>query len=89
MHAVLGALTLAGLAIHTGGRLGSNLNFMLMAAFLGVVAVGAVAGGVVALEHRLGAAAARLRRSWLWTHILFAWPIPVLLGFHVFKTYYF
>ena len=89
VHAVLGALTLAGLAIHTGGRLGSNLNFMLMAAFLGVVAVGAVAGGVVALEHRLGAAAARLRRSWLWTHILFAWPIPVLLGFHVFKTYYF
>ena len=27
VHAVLGALTLAGLAVHTGGRLGSNLNF--------------------------------------------------------------
>jgi nitrite reductase (NADH) large subunit len=88
-HAVLGAATLAGLLVHTGGRLGSNLNFMLMAAFLGAVTVGGVAGGVIALEHRLGGAAARLRRSSLWTHILFAWPIPVLLGFHVFKTYYF
>lgn len=89
VHAVLGTLTLAGLAVHTGGRLGSNLNFTLMAAFLGVVALGAVAGGVIALKHRLGAGAARLRRTWLWTHVLLTWPIPVLLAFHVFKTYYF
>jgi nitrite reductase (NADH) large subunit len=88
-HALLGTLTLAGIAVHTGGRLGSNLNFLLMAAFLGVVALGAVAGGVIALEHRLGEGAARLRRNWLWTHILIAWPIPVLLAFHVLKTYYF
>lgn len=88
-HAVLGALTLIGLAVHTGGRLGSNLNLLLMASFLGVVALGAVAGGVIALEHRLGAQGARLRRTWLWTHILIAWPIPVLLAFHVLKTYYF
>jgi nitrite reductase (NADH) large subunit len=88
-HAVLGALTLVGLAVHTGGRLGSNLNFMLMATFLGVVALGAVAGGVIALEHRLGAGALRLRRTWLWSHILIAWPIPVLLVFHVLKSYYF
>jgi len=88
-HALLGALALVGLAVHTGGRLGANLNFTLMATFLGVVALGAMAGGVIALEHRLGAGAAKLRRAWLWTHILIAWPIPVLLGFHVFKTYYF
>jgi nitrite reductase (NADH) large subunit len=89
LHAVLGALTLAGLAVHTGGRLGANLNFALMFTFLCVIALGAVAGGVIALEHRLGAGAARLRRTWLWTHILVAWPIPLLLAFHVFKTYYF
>jgi nitrite reductase (NADH) large subunit len=88
-HAVLGALTLVGLIVHTGGRLGSNLNLMLMGAFLGVVVLGAIAGGVIALEHRLGAEGARLRRTWLWSHILIAWPIPVLLGFHVLKTYYF
>jgi len=89
VHVVLGALTLAGLAVHTGGRLGSNLNFLLIASFLGVVAVGSVAGGMIALEHRLGAGAARLRRTWTWTHILLFWPIPILLALHVFKTYYF
>ncbi len=89
MHAVLGALTLVALAVHSGGRLGSNLNFTLMACFLGVVVLGATAGGIVALEHRLGSGAARLRRSWLWAHILMTWPIPVLLAFHVLKTYYF
>jgi nitrite reductase (NADH) large subunit len=88
-HAALGALTLAGLAAHTGGRLGSNLNFALIASFLGVVAVGSAAGGVIALEHRLGAAALRLRRTWTWAHILLFWPIPILLALHVFKTYYF
>jgi nitrite reductase (NADH) large subunit len=88
-HVVLGALTLAGLAVHTGGRLGSNLNFLLMAAFLAAIAVGAAAGGLIAFEHRLGAGAMRLRRSGIWTHILIAWPIPVLLGFHVLKSYYF
>jgi nitrite reductase (NADH) large subunit len=88
-HVLLGALTLAGLAVHTGGRMGSNLNFMLMSAFLVAIVVGAMAGGVIALEHRLGAGVAKLRRSWLWAHILIAWPIPVLLGFHVLKSYYF
>jgi nitrite reductase (NADH) large subunit len=88
-HVLLGTLALAGIAVHTGGRLGSNLNFALMATFLSVVALGAVAGGVIALEHRLGEGAARLRRTWLWTHILIGWPILVLLAFHVLKTYYF
>jgi nitrite reductase (NADH) large subunit len=88
-HALLGALTLIGLAVHTGGRLGANLNFALMISFLGLVAVGAVAGSVIALEHRLGARATSLRRTWLWSHIVFSWPIPVLLTFHVLKTYYF
>jgi len=88
-HALIAALTLAGLAAHTGGRLGSNLNFALMATFLGVIALGSVTGGVVAFEHRLGARGARLRRAWTWAHLLLFWPVPVLLGMHVFKTYYF
>lgn len=88
-HALLAAATLAGLAVHTGGRLGANLNLALMATFLGVIALGSVAGGVVALEHRLGARGARLRRGWTWAHLLLSWPVPVLLGMHVFKTYYF
>jgi len=77
------------LIAHTGGRLGSNLNFALNAVFLGVVGVGAIAGTMIALEHRIGPAATRLRRSWTWSHILFFWPLPMLLILHVFKTYYF
>ena len=88
-HAVLAVLTLAGLAVHTGGRLGANLNLALMASFLGVIVLGTVAGGVVALEHRLGARAAQLRRAWTWAHLILFWPVPVLLGMHVFKSYYF
>jgi nitrite reductase (NADH) large subunit len=88
-HALLGGLTLAGLAVHTGGRLGANLDFMLMAFFLGMVIVGAASGAVIALEHRLGGGAARMRRMALWMHILLFWPVPVLLASHVFKTYYF
>jgi len=88
-HAALALLTLAGLAAHTGGRLGANLNLALMATFLGVVALGAGAGGVVALEHRLGARGARLRRAWSRAHLVLFWPVPVLLGMHVLKSYYF
>jgi nitrite reductase (NADH) large subunit len=89
VHAVVAALTLAGLAVHTGGRLGANLNLVLMLAFLAVVALGAGAGGVVAMEHRLGSRGARLRRAWTWVHLLAFWPVPVLLGMHVLKSYYF
>ena len=89
VHAALGTLTLAALIAHTGGRLGSNLNFALNAVFLGVVGVGAIAGTVIALEHRIGAGATRLRRAWTWSHIVLFWPLPMLLLLHVFKTYYF
>jgi len=88
-HAALAVLILAGLAVHTGGRLGANLNLLLMASFLGVIALGAAAGGMVALEHRLGARGARLRRVWTWAHLLVFWPVPVLLAMHVLKSYYF
>lgn len=88
-HAFLALLILGALAVHTGGRLGANLNFALMVIFLGVIALGAVAGGVVALEHRLGARAARLRRAWNWAHLIVFWPVPALLGMHVLKSYYF
>jgi nitrite reductase (NADH) large subunit len=88
-HIALAGLALLALLVHTGGRLGSNLNFLLSLAFLKVVTLGSVAGGVVALEHRLGASGARLRRAWTWAHLLAFWPLPVLLGVHVLKSYYF
>ena len=88
-HVLLAALTLAALAVHTGGRLGANLNFILMAMFLALVGAGSIAGGIVALEHRLGAHGGRLRRAWIRMHLFLSWPVPALLGMHVLKTYYF
>lgn len=89
-HATIGMLTLFALITHTGFRLGQNLNRVLMLNFLALVLVGALAGGVTALERKLnGLAARRLRAIWTWSHILLVWPLPVLIVFHVLASYYF
>jgi nitrite reductase (NADH) large subunit len=89
-HVVLGLLALSALYVHTGGRLGYQLDGALMLAFTGLVLVGGVGAAVIAFEHRL---APRVVRRWreqsVWLHILLFWPVPVLLGFHVLKSYYF
>ncbi|HEX5221052.1 MAG TPA: FAD-dependent oxidoreductase [Verrucomicrobiae bacterium] len=90
VHATLGLLTLVVLVSHTGFRLGQNFNFVLMTNFLALALVGALAGGVTVLERRLQPAAAkRLRAFWTGTHIAMAWPLPVLILFHVLMAYYF
>lgn len=90
LHVLLGLSTLAGLYLHTGGRLGSNLNFLLVSSFTGLILAGGVAALMIAQEHRLPPSLARRwRENSTWIHILLFWPVPVLLGFHVLKTYYF
>jgi nitrite reductase (NADH) large subunit len=90
VHALLGTVTLMALVTHTGFRLGHNLNFVLMANFLALALVGALAGLVTALERRLGARAAkRLRTFWTGAHIAMAWPLPVLVAVHILTAYYF
>jgi nitrite reductase (NADH) large subunit len=89
MHVVVGALALIALLVHTGGRVGSNLNRLLLCAFVALIVLGSGAALVMAAEHRLGARAPRVRARWYWLHLLLFWPVPVLLGMHVFKTYYF
>lgn len=90
MHTVLGVLTLLILLLHTGLRLGENLNFYLMACFVGLAILGAAAGTVTAYESRKASLAlGRWRRCSAWAHILLFWPLPVLLGFHILKSYYF
>src|SRR5690606_29068888 len=89
LHAVLGIGLAAALVVHTGGRFGSQLNAGLAISCTGLLLAGALAAGVVSRAHRLDAAnARRLRSALTWVHILLFWPVPVLLGFHVFKTYY-
>ena len=90
IHTVLGVGTLAVLLAHTGLHLGEHLNRFLMASFLAVALLGAASGGITALENRLGArTGAKARGLVTWLHILACWPLPVLLGFHIFSVYYF
>lgn len=90
VHIVLGICALLVLIAHTGLRMGSELNWLLMVNFLLLSAVGANAGSIVATEHKTSPMIARKKRKqWTWWHILLFWPLPVLLGFHVVKTYYF
>ncbi len=90
LHALVALLALLGLWLHTGGRLGDNLNAWLMLCVAALMAAGAAAAAVTAFEHRLAPARAkRWRRQTLWLHLLASWPLPALLGFHVLKTYYY
>jgi nitrite reductase (NADH) large subunit len=89
-HVGLGVAAVLVLVAHTGLRLGHNLNLYLMLTFCGLLLAGALGGAVIALEHRLPRSLARRgRRLSIWAHILLIWPLPVLLGFHVLKGYWF
>lgn len=92
VHLVLGSIALVALFAHTGFRLGSNLNFWLMACFLGLGIAGGLAGFATALEHRIGAtprAAAKVRTASFWLHLLAFWPLPLLLAVHILSVYFY
>ncbi len=89
-HALLGGTAIFILLLHTGFRLGENLNFFLMMSFVSLILLGAVLASVISMEHKLEASLVRQVREWgALLHIFLFWPIPVLLGFHIFKTYYY
>ena len=89
-HAALGIATVAMLIIHTGMRFGDNLNWWLMSCFTAIALLGAVAGGTTAMESGSGSLSLGRWRRWsTWTHIVLFWPLPVLLGFHILKSYYY
>lgn len=90
LHSGMGALIVAVLIAHTGFRMGSNLNFILMSMLIGSILIGTVAGAIIVFENRLGTAVAnKLRNQSVWAHIVLFWPLPALLLFHVLKTYYY
>lgn len=90
VHVVLGVVAVAGLLVHTGMRLGHGLNLWLMTCFLGLLVIGGVASIAIGLEHRMspGVAQSLRRQAVLW-HIFLIWPLPMLLGWHVFKSYWY
>lgn len=92
VHLGVGAASLAALFAHTGFRLGSGLNFWLMASFCAALIFGAVAGLATGGEHKLlekgvGSAAAPPRRAPHWLHIIALWPLPALLAIHILTVY--
>lgn len=90
VHAGIGILAAVVLVAHTGLRLGSELNLLLMLTFLGVLLSGALLSAASGRQHALPLGfARRARRLSAWTHILLLWPLPALLGFHVLKSYWF
>jgi nitrite reductase (NADH) large subunit len=90
LHVILGLTTTAILLLHTGLRLGQELNLLLMLSFIGLLLSGSAHGCLYGFEHRLPAGwLSRTRRLSHWGHVLLLWPLPLLLGLHVAKTYYF
>lgn len=90
LHISLGVICAAVLVLHTGFHLGENLNRYLILDFLAVLIMGSIAGLVISFSHKFKASkSAKVRKTWSWLHILIAWPLPILLLFHVLSVYYF
>jgi nitrite reductase (NADH) large subunit len=88
-HVALGLAMLGTLVMHTGLRLGNNLNFLLLASFFMLTKLGSVAAVAVAVEQRPTHASRKWKRFSTLAHVLLAWPLPALLGFHILSVYYF
>ena len=92
-HGVLGTLVVFGIAIHTGLRLGSNLNLMLGVCFIGSAAIGGLVGIASGLESRTNGLLAMRLRHWrprlAKFHLWVTWPLPVLIALHILSFYWF
>jgi len=90
VHSAIGLLALLALWAHTGARAGHALNLSLAALFAGLIVVGGLGAAVIAFEDRLPPRwVRRWRQRAVWLHIGLFWPVPALLGVHVFKTYWY
>lgn len=93
VHGILGTAVLVGMVVHTGFRLGANLNFVLGVCFLATGLLGALAGMAASLETKLTGSRAMLVRLWrprlAKIHLWVTWPLPVLIAAHVFSFYWF
>ena len=79
-HSAVAVLALATLVAHTGLRLGTGFNRMLMICFLATTILGAAAAAGFGRTHA---------RTTFWLHVVAAWPLPALLAFHILTSYYF
>ena len=93
LHGVLGAAALVAVAVHTGFRLGDNLNFVLATVFLAIAMMGSIAGIASSIEGRVKGNNAMLIRRWRprlsKIHAWLFWPLPALIAAHVISFYWF
>ena len=87
-HILIGLVSLTILVFHTGMHLGANLNFLLMFDFLLVLIIGSMAGKLVVLENE-NQSYFRLREAFKVMHWSLSWPLPILIGLHIFSIYYY
>lgn len=90
VHSIIGVLALVVLMIHTGMRLGHNLNFVLMAVFLAATLTGSLVGVFMARNHHWTDLKLRKHRAW-WSrvHYTLLWMLPALLTYHILAVYFF
>lgn len=92
-HGLFGMVSLIVLFAHTGFHFGHNLNFVLMFVFVVLNLIGAIAGMVAALESRgkgkWSEYARKFRPVLTYMHIVFFWPLPVLIAFHIMSVYFY
>ncbi len=90
VHSIIGVLALVVLMIHTGLRLGHNLNFVLMMVFLAATLTGSLVGVFMARNHHWTDLKLRRHRAW-WSrvHYTLLWMLPALLSYHILAVYFF
>ena len=87
-HVVLGTGMLIGLCVHTGLRMGSNLNAALMYTMMGLSVFGAVYAWLSAQLQRLGGRSLRRLTSLVsMVHIALTFSVFPLVGFHIYTVY--
>jgi len=90
LHVFISALVVLTLFIHTGFRVGDNLNAYLMLFFIAMLLIGSLSAITISLTHKFDLVTmTSIRKKMVWGHIILFWPVPVLLMFHIFKSYYF
>jgi nitrite reductase (NADH) large subunit len=90
VHTVIGLVALLALIVHTGFRLGENLNLALMIVFLLVTFTGSLVGFFMSRNHHWTDLKLTQHRAW-WSRVHYGllWLLPALLTFHILSSYYF
>ena len=81
------------LPLHSGMRMGDNINLALMLSYLFSAITGTFTSWIVWQESsetsKFNQFARKHRNKFIWFHLVCLWPLPTLLAFHVLKFYYY